>query len=960
MKGCFAFAALWVAAWAAAAAAQDGEPRRAPPVWKAALQPNGAVQLTCDGEEFGIIAPSIFADQWKHVQLGDDAAERDAGGMPRPVLVGPNGETVEVTMRVEPAEGGAIRFAYELRPREPTRLQGMNVALVTPYEVVSGGRWTARPELHRDIGVEGEIPEELQDDVRLFAGNLTEAGLRDAKGRRLQFVFAEPIAVLFQDNRRWNPTFTIRCGYHSVLKAFTPDTPLKIEFELSADGPIRMEGFRLAAVAPEQWAPVAVELDIAEGSALDFSRAPWMDAPAGRQGRLIARPDGAFAFEKAPDAPRRFYGVNLCFSAVLPDRAQADRLADRFARLGYNAVRWHHFERDLAEPRNSSRPSAAALDRLQYFFAALKKRGIYVAADLYASRAVPAAAVWPGAEGALTMEEYKLLLPVNARAEEDLREFTRRWLGAKNPHTGVSLAADPALAWISLVNENTPSNYWEKLSPRVAAEWRAAWNRWLEARYPRPADLSLRWGADANFGALFRNDALPNTLADDTPRGRDFAAFLAETQRAFYERTARFLREELKCQALLTDLNGWTQRRAFQWTRSAFDYADDHFYVDHPEFLEQPWQLPSRIAGRHPARPDGAGGAAAAFTRLYGKPFVVSEYNYAAPGPHRGAGGLLTGALAALQDWSAVFRFAYSHSLEKMFAPDRLDYFDLASDPLNLAADRVALLIFLRGDLAPSPLKIVLAGAERNFVGPEAVNAATAPPWAALAFVARVGHRIGAPAGAPAADEWTVSLQPPPGAPDPMSADAGSRILAALRADGRLGEDNASNLSGRLESVGGALNLAGTEGSIRLDTPRTAGAVGAAGHRLRAGALEVELLDAPAALAATSLDGRPLRESRRILVTHLTDLRNTDQRFDPRKGVLSDWGRPPVLARNGRAAVRIERSAPPRAARAWALSTGGRRLAETPARIEPDGAVAIECDVIGPEGARLLYELEIE
>ena len=954
MKRCLLLAARAIAVCAVVAGAQEDMPRRAPPVWKAVLQPNGAVQLTCDGEEFGVIAPSIFADRWQHVQLGEEAAERDAGGFPRPVLVGLNEETVEVTMRIQPAEGGAIRFAYELRPRAPTRLQGMNVALVTPYEIVRGGQWQA------ESGSSGEIPVEPRDDVRLYAGTLSTAGVRDAKGRRLQFDFVEPTTVLFQDNRRWNPTFTIRCGYHSVLKDFTPDTPLKIEFELSADGPIQAEGFQVVPIAPERWIPVTVEIDIAEASALDFSRAPWMDAPAGRQGRLIARPDGAFAFEKAPDAPRRFYGVNLCFSAVLPDRAQADRLADRFARLGYNAVRWHHFERDLADPRHRSRPAAPALERLHYFFAALKKRGIYVAADLYVSRAVPAAVVWPGAEGTLTMEEYKLLLPVHARAEEDLREFTRRWLGAKNPHTGISLAADPALAWISLVNENTPSNYWDQLTPRVAAEWRAAWNRWLEARYPRSADLSRRWGADANAGALFRNDALPKTLADDTPRGRDFAAFLAETQRAFFERTARFLREELNCQALLTDLNGWTQRRAFQWTRSAFDYVDDHFYVDHPEFLEQPWQLPSRIAGRHPARSGGAGGAAAAFTRLYGKPFVISEYNYAAPGPYRGAGGLLTGALAGLQDWSAVFRFAYSHSLEKMFAPDRLGYFDLASDPLNLAADRVALLIFLRGDVAPAPLKIVLAGAEGDFVGPEAVNAPVAPAWSALAFVARVGHRIGGSAGAPAADEWAVSLSPPPGVPDPQSADAGARILAALRADGRLGEDNASNGSSRLESVGGALNLNGSESSIRLDTPRTAGVAGAHGQRLRAGGLEAALFDASATLAATSLDGRPLRESGRILVTHLTDLRNEDQRFDSRTGLLTDWGRAPVVARNGRAAVRIERAVPPRSARAWALSTGGRRVAETPVRIEPDGAVAIECDVGGPEGARLLYELEIE
>ncbi len=953
MKSFITVAVCCGAVLAATAGAQDDELRRAPRAWKAALQPNGSVRLTCDGEDYGVIEPSIFANQWKHVQLDEAAAELDSKGLPRPVLIGPNNETVEVTMSVEPAEGGAIRFAYELKPRAPTQLMGMNVALVTPYAVVSGGQWQAGE------GMGGEIPEELQEDVRLFSGTMRSAGLRDAKGRRLQFDFEEATPVLFQDNRRWNPSFTIRCGYHAALKAFRPEDALKIEFTLSADGPIQMEGFRPAAAVPEQWAPVAVELDIAEGSALDFSGAPWLDAPAGRNGRLIARPDGAFAFERAPGVPRRFYGVNLCRDAVLPERAQADRLAERLARLGYNAVRWHDFERELADPRDSSRPASGALERLHYFFAALKQRGIHVSTDLHASRAVPAAVVWPDAADELTAEEYQLLLPVNARAEADLREFTRRWLGAKNPHTGQTLAADPALAWICLVNENTPSNYWAKLPARVAVEWRAAWNRWLESRYPRPADLSLAWGRDANFGALFRNDALLATLSEDSPRGRDFAAFVAEMQRGFYERTARFLREELKCQALLTNLNGGAQRRGFQWTRSAFDYVDDHFYVDYPEFTEQPWHLPSRSAHLHPALLGGAGGAGTAFTRIFGKPFVVSKYSYCAPGPYRGAGGLLTGALAALQDWSAVFRFAYSHSLDKMFAPERLDYFDLASDPLNLAADRVALLVFLRGDVAPARLAVALTGVERDFVGLEAVNAPVTPAWSAMALVARVGYRVATPSTAPA-DEWRVSVAPPPDVPDPMDEAAKTRILAALRADGRLGDDNETDLAVRFESVGSALNINGSQRSIRLDGARIAGVVGSAGQRLRAGALEVEVLDTPATLVAASLDGNPLRESGRVLVTHLTDVRNTDQRCDSRTRILSDWGRLPVLARNGRAHVRIERTAPPRAARAWALSTGGRRLAETPARIEPDGSVALECSVVGPDGAQLLYELEID
>src|SRR4051812_16013647 len=58
------------------------------------------------------------------------------------------------------------------------------------------------------------------------------------------------------------------------------------------------------------WIPLQPELDIEPGSALDFSKMGFRDAPAGKRGRVIARPDGQFAFADSPDKPERFYGVN--------------------------------------------------------------------------------------------------------------------------------------------------------------------------------------------------------------------------------------------------------------------------------------------------------------------------------------------------------------------------------------------------------------------------------------------------------------------------------------------------------------------------------------------------------------------------------------------------------------------------------------------------------------------------
>src|SRR5258706_7063969 len=96
--------------------------------------------------------------------------------------------------------------------------------------------------------------------------------------------------------------------------------------------------------AGKEWIPLRPELEIEPGSALDFSRMGFVDPPAGKHGRVLARADGQFAFADSPEKARRFYGVNLCFNAQYLPHDEADRLAERLVRLGYNAVRIHHYE----------------------------------------------------------------------------------------------------------------------------------------------------------------------------------------------------------------------------------------------------------------------------------------------------------------------------------------------------------------------------------------------------------------------------------------------------------------------------------------------------------------------------------------------------------------------------------------------------------------------------------------
>jgi hypothetical protein len=127
---------------------------------------------------------------------------------------------------------------------------------------------------------------------------------------------------------------------------------------------------------------------------------------------------------------------------------------------------------------------------------------------------------------------------------------------------------------------------------------------------------------------------------------------------------------------------------------------------------------------------------------------------------------------------------------------------------------------------------------------------------------------------------------------------------------------------------------------LTLDTPRTAGGFAPAGGKIVAkSGVEVAVQGVEATVWASALGDRPIATSRRLLVTHLTDLQNTNIRYAERgRQTLLDWGGLPHLVRAGKAEVRLKLSEPG-AFKVWALATGGKRLVEVPAKVDGDRLV---------------------
>jgi len=426
--------------------------------------------------------------------------------------------------------------------------------------------------------------------------------------------------------------------------------------------------FGVSVTAGEGWVPMHDSLEIAKGSALDFTSFAGERVPAGTYGRVVAKGD-RFEFEQKPGVAQRFYGPNLCYTALyLPD-AESTALADLFQRMGYNTVRFHHHENALCTGDDGLTIVPERMAELDALAAKMIARGLYLSTDLFVSREITWRTLGEDRDGKLSILDFSHAVAFKPRYEENLKAFVRKWFTHVNPQTGRRWADEPALAFVSLVNENNPT----------------------------PDDK-------------FRK--LVGAPGKDVLSDADFPEWITDRIAAFDARMIRFLREEIGYRGLVTGLNNsYPHVKAYNRARKAYDYVDGHVYAYHPQFLGREWRLPSAITQYDPLTlRNGCSRWDREYCigRDFARPYAVSEFNFAVPAEYRCFGGLIYGAGCAANGYAAIWRFAWSHSRESALKPAPLNYFDLARDPIGRANERALLALFLRGD-QPADRSVTIA-----------------------------------------------------------------------------------------------------------------------------------------------------------------------------------------------------------------------------------------------------------
>ena len=223
------------------------------------------------------------------------------------------------------------------------------------------------------------------------------------------------------------------------------------------------------------------------------SVAKLLPTPAGRDGQ-IRIVDGRFVNDAGPV---RLHGTNLTGPANFPTHADADKLAERLARLGINCVRLHYFDTPYgnfmtpalpgiiaADPETQLRLDSEQRDRQDYLVAALKKRGIYTNMNLHVGRqldkrdGIDERTPWAN-KGVDSF--YGPLI-------QHQKDYARELLTRVNPYTGMAYTDDPCVAMIEINNENALWNQYgggglDWLGPKIGGEFRRQWNDWLKAKY---------------------------------------------------------------------------------------------------------------------------------------------------------------------------------------------------------------------------------------------------------------------------------------------------------------------------------------------------------------------------------------------------------------------------------------------------------------------------------------------
>lgn len=627
-----------------------------------------ALKITRDGETILSLTPAYWGANWKYVGFKTTLTGKDGASVLE--TVGKSGDArIRFAGRIAPDGGKALKASWTLDTDRDTK-STIGIINMKPGNLVK--KTTAR-------GADGS--------VREIAGGYGRGGL----GKSVASVALSGDAGVLATLRFEPPAEIASDGAARIILVagdFAAATPRKLD--ITVELPDGITYYTSAADVPQE--PGMAEWFTWRGTGAPKEKSAlamddWLDKPAGRMGRIKSDGDTL----KYGGRPIRLWGINLCYATCAPDKALAEKRAGFYARYGVNAVRLHKYADGTGWAGIQSRDSFAdfdpvGLDKMDYFIAKLKEHGIYT--KLSAHFGTPK--LGAGDKAAVPyLEEFgklgdkpgaRVQIPASgvyySREVQDVQiAHYVNLLRHRNPHTGMTYAEDPAIAFIEILNEQSALFYTSMTPLKASATLRADVGRrfcdWLRKKYRDHAGLVVAWGDKAfnSFGAegfassgehLDANNILPlgnpwfwdPANLDTSQKFRrqrllDSMTFLKGLQDEFNARFTKAVRATGYAGEIVA--SNWQAGRAYS-----------HFMNLHSDALTGTIDRHNYFGGVDATMLDapGSGMLSSGMQQVAGRPFMLSEWIHTNPSEFGAEGPALIGAYGmGLQGWDVSFMF---------------------------------------------------------------------------------------------------------------------------------------------------------------------------------------------------------------------------------------------------------------------------------------------------------------
>jgi hypothetical protein len=601
---------------------------------------------------------------------------------------------------------------------------------------------------------------------------------------------------------------------------------------------------------------------------------------AGMHGRVRRVGD---TFELADGTPVRFWGVNIPPDVGLASEAQVDRMMRGLAKRGVNLVRIHG-QLWLNQPGGPIDPQR--LGAAHKLISAAQKHGIYSVISGYFP-------LWLDAQ-AVGIRGFEQAPQPNPFAAIFFHEPTQRFydqtmhavLTTVNPYTGISLADDPAVAIVELVNEDS-FFFWTFTKRHLPGPlWGALEQRFRDTTGNQRAELREAW-AMTRKGYESQGRRARKEIQQQV-------AFLADTQRTFYTQAIGKLRE-LGYDGLVVCSNWVTTDSSMldaleRWTYTAGDVIDAHGYFEpHHEGEAASWDVRSghkvgdRFATGEPER------LPLRLNQVVGFPQMLSEVNWPQPNRSRSDMAMLGAAALSSQGADAVAWFAIRRPVLNDASVGKF----ALETPSVIGAFPASALMFRRGDLPTQPPAIVES---LKLADLQAMKGSATASSAALDKLRASDVAGGDSADFLELDPWSYYLGPVARAYDsPISNTLRDDLPTLIRRD-----------TGVFRTSDDSLRWWPGHKLFTIDTPRCVAVLGRLSDagKTTVGSVMITSRNDYGSVSVIALDEQPLEASHKLLVQAVTHDRPFGYRVSD-EGIIIEMGGPPLQVRRIEASVTI-------------------------------------------------------